>query len=353
MKVIFVCASVDLSNPIIGDTLDRAQTMAQHPDISNLIICSLRGSGKWSMRGIDVHGIGTNKKSRIISLFFFWYKLYSLIKSNKPDVIYLYMTPTLAPIVSILKIFFNFRIVTWFGHSIYTKLTKISLLYFTDVWLNSNRSMAPFKANHLKLIGQGVMPGQFFYNPKAQKKYDLVTVGRITRVKKIEEMFDVLIYCRNNFDKKYTLNICGDSFVEADLIYKQELEKKVIDLKLNDQVFFSGMISRENLPTLIQQSRVFLFLVDGGVGKASLEALACGIPVVVSSPNADDFFGTELSTWFLTKPDTESVANCLFKILNLAQDEYDQLSQKSYDLFKNNYTMEKFIDKAVQNMKLR
>jgi glycosyltransferase involved in cell wall biosynthesis len=347
MKVIFICASVDVNNAIIGDTLDRALTIASHPQVSSLRILSLHSSEMPVVKGLSIHGVGTDRKGRISALVSFFRTLNEMIEEEKPDLFYLYMCPTLAPLLFFYRVFKKIYVVQWFGHSIYTFPTKTALKYFSDLWFNSNKSMAPFRPQHLHLVGQGVKPDHFFYDKNITKKFDMITVGRVTPVKKIDQMIEVLKLCRDRYGKKYTLNVCGDSFVHSDDLYKRHLLSLIEKYQLSDQIFFSGMVPRAKLPTAINEARLFLFLVNGGVGKAILEGIACGVPVVVSTPEADDFFGNELSSWFLCEKDTESVCQAIMKILDASPEKYRELSEKANRLFSEKYTMERFIDRIV------
>jgi glycosyltransferase involved in cell wall biosynthesis len=153
--------------------------------------------------------------------------------------------------------------------------------------------------------------------------------------------------CRDQFGKKYSLNICGETFVPSDIAYKEKLLKMVEDFSLTDQVHFSGMVTRAEMPRKLQESKVFFFLTKGGVGKATLESIACGVPVLISEPNANDFFGDELSQWFLCERDSDSVAAALIKLMDAPAEKYRELSAKAHSLFKEKYTMEKFVDRIV------
>lgn len=350
MKILFICASVDVHNAVIGDTLDRAETIAKHPKVLSLSIISLHGVGQWRVRGIQVYGVGSDQYGRLRTLFEFLRVVFLALRKDKPDFFYLYMCPTLAPLLIFFRLFFGVKIVQWFGHAVYTKPTRIALKYFSDLWFNSNKSMATFAVDHLRLVGQGVKADQFTYDPSAEKKIDLITVGRITPIKKMDQILEVLKLCRDRYGKKYSLNICGDAFVPSDLEHKAKLKRKISEYDLEGQVTVSGMVSRDKLPNRLQQSKVFLFLVKGGVGKAILEGIACGTPVVISTPEAQDFFGDELSPWFLCENDNESIAKAIMKILEAPPDVYQGLSEKAHRLFLDKYTMEKFVDRIVNTI---
>ncbi len=64
----------------------------------------------------------------------------------------------------------------------------------------------------------------------------------------------------------------------------------------------------------------------GGVGKASLEAMACGTPLIVTSPAGRDFIGDFLSDWVLCEPSLDAVARCMHRLLEADNETRESLA---------------------------
>jgi glycosyltransferase involved in cell wall biosynthesis len=68
---------------------------------------------------------------------------------------------------------------------------------------------------------------------------------------------------------------------------QRSLESLVSDLKLNDSVTFRGSVPRADLPQLLQSAEVFCHPARlDTFPLAPLEAMACGLPILVSSTGA-------------------------------------------------------------------
>lgn len=347
MKMVFVCASVNRDNAVVGDTIDRALAFKAHPSVSGIEIISLHGNGTFSCRGIRVHCVGSDKKGKIGSLWSFLKLTLDVYQKFRPDFFYFYMCPSLAPWLCVNGLRWKTNVVQWFVHTKYNLWNQISLKYCTDLWFNTNESMAPFKVHHQRLVGHGVKCDDFTPDANVQKVVDLITVSRISPVKNLDKMLEVLAYCRDNFGKRYSIDICGDAFVESDFVYKKYLIELIEKLEIQDQVHFSGMVSRDDLLSHYRKAKLFLFLQTGGIGKVTLESFACGVPAVTAWPEASDFFGKELSKWVVCERDVPSIGIAIHRILQSSEEDYQRLCLQVRDLFLNNYTLEKLINRIV------
>lgn len=351
MNLIFFCQSVSESDPIIADTLSRIKAFAEHEKIHSVDVICLRGERKRVGNNINIYPIQPPNRARLLTLWRLIKSLTSICRSKKISIVYLYMTPTVAPIFYILKPIFKYKIVSWFGHAIYTPITKISLLYFTDRWLNANKSMTTFHPTHLRFIGQGTDPTVFFPE-EVEKKYDLVTVGRITAVKNLELIVDAIKLCQTNFSQSYTLQICGDSYVSQDVAYKEKLKNYIKEQGLSDQIIFAGSVQRNELRHHLNAAKAFVFASPGGVGKVSVEAMACGLPLIISSPEANDFFGDELAQYFLCPPTPPQLAEKIHATLSRSPDEIIKLKKMSLELFNEKFSLKSFVARAIKEFPL-
>jgi glycosyltransferase involved in cell wall biosynthesis len=102
------------------------------------------------------------------------------------------------------------------------------------------------------------------------KKYDVVTVSRLVPWKNIDKLIEV---CSLN---DWTLGIIG-SGPEENILSK-------LAKTLNARVDFIGQKSSNLIPNYLRQGKVFALISDyEGMSFALLQALSCGIPVVVSN----------------------------------------------------------------------
>lgn len=350
INLIFFCQSVDGQDPVVADTYQRVLYLSQDARINHIDVIAIKGREVNINTKVQVHVLGLNGNQKLRLLARFYQLLWSIGRKRSIDICYLYMTPTRVPLFFLMKPFFNYKIVLWFAHSIYTWKTRLSIYLFTDRWLSVNKAQGNLPTSKLRLVGQGVDTDLFKPPEHVSIKYDLITVGRITPAKKLELIIDVLDYCRKEYGLLLNLLIGGGCYLPEDKIYKEKLEDLIRQKGLQDAVIFAGPIPRPQLPKYLHQSRIFIFTVPGGVGKATMEALACGLPVVLAEPTAGDFFGAELADYFLCERDIPDLSSKVFRLLNLSPDEKSRLDQKIRHLIDTKCSMKIFTTRIVDEL---
>lgn len=149
------------------------------------------------------------------------------------------------------------------------------------------------KTSENQLIKLGIKPEKFFvpngvnvlnfetFKPSGGKKnYDLIYIGRLDKNKQVQMIIHAgALVLHAHPDLKVA--IVGDG-PERDT-----LRKLVADLGLVEVVSFLGTQPYSEIPRLLNESRIFVMASKfEGLPVAMLEALCCGLPVVV--PNVGD-----------------------------------------------------------------
>jgi glycosyltransferase involved in cell wall biosynthesis len=147
----------------------------------------------------------------------------------------------------------------------------------------------------------------------------------------------VLIAVRS-WEKIYGVDVVAKGFVEA-LKSEQELRlillgsgsqedviKTIFDeAELGDRVFFGGVIDQKELPGYFQASDLYISAsYSDGSSVSLMEALACGIPVLVSDiPGNREWIEQDKNGWMFKTGDSESLAQWILSIYK----NMDKISQ--------------------------
>lgn len=190
------------------------------------------------------------------------------------------------------------------GFKALPKLYKMVQVYYHDLTMRKIRRRADivitdsefsrreiekfYKLNPEKIAVVHLGYDQDRYLPKSIAKAEilekyglsrpyLLYVGRLEKKKNIGNIVACFTMLKSKFpDLKLVLagNVGNDFNAIKEIIVKNRLEKEII---------LPGYISEEDLPEIIRQAEVFLFVtLYEGFGLPIVQAMACGTPVVTS-----------------------------------------------------------------------
>lgn len=135
-----------------------------------------------------------------------------------------------------------------------------------------------FLAGHRISGAIHIMPGGFdelrFQPSQATPETDLITLGRLSTVKRVDLLLEAISLLRPNLP---TIS----AVVIGDGPEKYALEQKAKELGIIEQVHFVGHL--DAVEQWLCKARVFVLCSDSeGVSQAMIQAMLCGLPVVVS-----------------------------------------------------------------------
>ena len=163
------------------------------------------------------------------------------------------------------------------------------------------------------------------------KEYDLVLAARLTGLKRIDIFLEVINLVKRNFPSlKVALLGEGEEMENLKLLSKK--------LELDNCIDFLGF--QINPEKFYQQSKIFVLTsATEGISTASLEAMACGLPVVAS--NVGDMSEVVINdqTGYLINDynNPKEFSDYIIKILS-SRKLYNEMSANSVGLIKEKYS---------------
>jgi glycosyltransferase involved in cell wall biosynthesis len=166
------------------------------------------------------------------------------------------------------------------------------------------------------MIFNGVNPETFAPNRKIEKRFDWITVCRLTEIKRVDE----LINLAHELNRK--LLIVGDGHLREAL---QEQSRK-----LSNVATFHGLATQEELPDLYNSSKFFVLNSEFEVGTpyALIEARSCGLVCIANELDGSSDVINDGVDGFLFRRDTsESLKKKLTEATNLGAASYEVFSE--------------------------
>ncbi|MDO9087417.1 MAG: glycosyltransferase [Anaerolineaceae bacterium] len=153
--------------------------------------------------------------------------------------------------------------------------------------------------------------------------------------KKLGWLDKFVLLSLRSWERIYGVDIVVNGFIEAiksepDLRLillgngsQTEIIKSIIkEAGLSDRVFFGGVVDQNDLPGYYQASDLYISAsYSDGSSVSLMEALACGIPVLVSDiPGNKEWIETDKNGWMFQSGDYLSLANSIIKICKNKKD---------------------------------
>ena len=160
--------------------------------------------------------------------------------------------------------------------------------------------------NQIEIINFGIDTEQFSPKP---------TNFQLTKKMKIKDGFTII--SMRNFEPVYDLRTFILAMPEVLSKYpdvnflligqgsqEKELKDLVNELKIESSVFFPGFISNADLPQLLNISDIYIStsLSDAGIAASTAEAMACGVPVVITDTGENREWIKNGETGYLVPP---------------------------------------------------
>lgn len=174
-----------------------------------------------------------------------------------------------------------------------------------------------------------------------KEKSSFLFVGRAQKRKKIDELLRAFSQIKDRLPSDLYINIIGDGDEN------EYLKKLVIELGINNKVFFHGAITdSEKLKVFFHKS--YAYVSPGAVGLGVLHSLAYGVPVITYK---DEYHGPEFDN--LRNQENSLIVNNfeeLIKALTVITDEknYITLGNNAYKLYSEQRTIQYMINGFIK-----
>ena len=121
----------------------------------------------------------------------------------------------------------------------------------------------------------GIDENVFRPDDKVVKEYDIVFVGRLSKVKRFERIIEAVRKLRDEKDVSYSVLVVGEG-PESPL-----LQNLIAIYGLENNFYFAGW--QNNIAEWLTKAKIFTLTSESeGLSQALLQALMCGLPAVVS-----------------------------------------------------------------------
>ncbi len=348
MRILFITQKVDLNDDALGAYHRWIEELAKKVEILN-VICLYQGRTELPAN-VRVYSLGKEKgQSRIKYIFLFWKYLFQLHRNY--ESVFVHMNPEYVILAGWWWRLTGKKIILWYAH--YLANVKLRLAaFFANTIVTSTRLAYPLKSKKLQVLQQGIDIERF--RPLELKvkslKFKVLFLGRIAPVKNIETLL-VAVKGVGQTNSDITLTIVGEPTAgkPAELAYYEKIKKMTQNLGLKNRVNFLGRVSNNKTVEIYQDHDIFVNLTPtGSFDKSTLEAMACGTPVLVSNLAFEEYFDQDLKDLLMFKEgNAEDLQKKIDNFILLPIEKKQKIGVKLRDIIVKKHSLYNLVERIV------
>lgn len=345
MRLTFVCLNADASDPVHATTVRWIDALAARPEIDHLRVLTLDGGAIAPRDKVAVRTF--RRRFRLASLWQFYREAQAAVAGGT-DAFLVYQGGPYPLLLWPFKLLRGIPIYYWKAHPHVSGWTNLSARAATRVF-TSTPAAFPLGLPHVVVIGQGVDVRAFAPQPQPIVA-DLVTVGRITPAKGLDQMLRAVSRHNARFGSRVTLDVYGPTMAD-DGAYVRLLEDMTAAADLSGLVVFKGPVHQDTLPSVLGRYRLFLNFSKTALDRTVVEAMACGLPVLSTNRAVAQILPPPLREMLIVPDDdVDAQAEAVHRLLALDAQARAGLSAALRDLIVREHNLEVLIGRIVQDM---
>jgi glycosyltransferase involved in cell wall biosynthesis len=326
LRPVVICQAVDEDDPVSATLVRWIRSLAADPSVAGVRVLALR-VGRFELPGsVAVVDLGVGKATRLRN---FYVQVAQAIRRREADFFLVLQGGPYPALLLPVKLLTGRRVYQWKTHSHVSRRMAFYARWCDDLVFTATPSSFPLDVPNVRVVGHGIDLELFHPEPgDGPARADLVTVGRVTPVKRLDRLVVALGAARDSRGRAWSLDVCGPELA-GDHQYRAGLDDLVGRLRLSDAVHFLGAVPQDELRAVLGSHRAAVSFSDGGLDKAIAEAMACGLPVVSTNASFAELLPDDLRELLvLDHDDVQAQARGITRVLELDEHERRAIGER-------------------------
>ena len=354
MKLLILTQKVDINDDLLGFMHGWIKEFASHCE-KVTVICLQKGECDLP-NNVKVLSLGKEKCNYkkllnccIVKLLYCcrFYK-YIWQERKNYDSVFVHMNKEYVLLGGLLWRILKKKIVMWYAHYLINWQVKLAVILSNTV-VTSTDFACDIKSKKLHVVGQGINT-EYFKNldyHQANDKTNLLFLGRISPVKDLKTLINAFVIIKKQCNNIF-LNIIGAP-TEGDEEYFKKIKELVKNLNLSGDVKFWGRISNCETLKHYNKNDIFVNLTrTGSFDKTTLEAMSCGLIVVVCNRAFEGIFPAKQHELMIFKENNDAdLADKIIKLTGLDKGRKDGMAKELRQIVVNSHSLKALMIKII------
>jgi len=345
MKLLIITQKVDKNDPVLGFFHRWIEEFSKR--FESVLVIAL-GVGEYSLPE-NVRVLSLGKESGASRLKYLW-RFYNYIWRERKnyDSVFVHMNQEYVLLAGDMWRALGKRVYLWYVHREVTWKLWLAEKFVNGIFTSTPES---FRLNSHKVsyLGHGIDTEVFSPFSWNKNSRTLVTVGRVTPIKRLEILLEALSIL-NKDGRDWTLRVVGGAVTEVDKKYEFDLKKRALDLGVEDNVEWLGPLSSIKVAQEFRGAFASVNLAPtGGMDKVVLESWSSGCPALVCNEAFREVFGSFSRSFIFY----ESSQNLCVSVRGLVkvQDDFEKDILIISNRVNYEFRVNDIINKIVQKIK--
>lgn len=344
MKLLMITRKIDKNDSRAGFIYNWVSKLAQNLD-KLIVICQEAGEISGLPKNIDINSLGKEKGNSKLRQFV---KLQSLIASrlSSVDGVFAHMMPIYSIAVGPLCKIWRKKLIQWYMHKSVDWRLRLANIFVSEYATASALSFRLKTKKKVNILGHGIDIQLFApKNKKANRLFNIITIGRISPSKDYESMIKAVYDLKDRGVSNIKLDIIGGAGLKKQEIYLENLKTMVKNMNLEKQVKFLGPVPNNQTPAYLQKADLFINLSHtGSLDKAVLEAMASQTLVLTTNEAFKEILPDVL---FTAKDNPGKLVQSIENIIRMDSTDKDKLRKKLRQEVINNHNLDNLVKKII------
>ena len=354
MKLLIITQKVDINDDLLGFMHGWIAEFTKHCE-QVMVICLYKG--KYDLPdNVRVLSLGKELKAKRFIYLINFYKYIWRERTNY-DTVFVHMNPIYAALGGLFWRLWKKKIGLWYTHKAVNLKLRIAEKLAHKIFTASKESFR-LKSKKLEVLGHGIDLNKFKQKTSSKKqtsKFKIISVGRIAPIKNLNILIEAAgILKREDFSAKggpalgWEIEIIGAPAVEDDKKYLEKLKKIIEEKNLISIVKFIGSVPNKEIQNYYWKSDLSVNLSPtGGMDKAVLESMLCGIPAIVLNKTFENIMGDYNDRLILNDKNERELSEKIKQIMELPSGEREEMGMELRQFVARNHSLEGLIKKII------
>lgn len=350
MNLLLFNLATSADDSVLGFTMSWIRALAKRCDTVHVITMK---QGRLELPdNVKVYSVGKEKGySEFRRAIEFYRCLIQILANNQIDACFAHMIPVFAVMGAPLLKIKGIPIILWIAHGHTPLMLKLAEKLVNKI-VTATPESCRLKSDKIQVIGHGIDIALFYHGSRklsSSKQIDLLFVGRISPVKKIEVLLDMLaMLIERNRELAFSLKIVGSAPDEKAKKYEKYLRDKVQELGIEQAVVFAGSVVHKEVVDFYRKARFVLNPSQtGSLDKTLLEGICAGAIPITSNIAYKDRLSLINPILYTDENTPQAFCNRVEEILKLENFEIDEITAKCQEWVLQNHSLDSLADKLM------